>query len=373
MKNSIKSIITLFCITTFFFSCKDNVLEEMEFVSGRKSLEKTSEYYENGKLKTSTFAEYDKFNNVIKSVEVSHQKNPTFTTRLFNNTYDSKNNLVKVSSGTRETIYQYNSSNNLVKVSNGFEETVYQYHPNSKIKRIESSYTGTNLSYYIRENNEKGDQVRFYTATYEILSESFEPIKYGRMESSQENLSSYNADGKLLKDYRTKDNKFDSSYEYEYNKDNLVTKYTYKNITSTFIRTYKYDDKKRLIEENEGNSKTIYSYDSQGLETGSITYVNGKVERRNNYEYDSQKRVIKSTSTDSDGLPYWGWFNDNISYYSNGSIKSFEAFSLKKDSRTELYKVRHTDFDIYGNLLDRIEYNEDCTQKIRYRYTYLYQ
>jgi hypothetical protein len=353
MKNSIKSIITLFCVTTLFLSCKDNVLEEMEFVPGRKSLEKTSEYYENGKLKTSTFAEYDKYNNVTKSVEVSHQKKPTFTTSLYKNTYDSNNNLVKV--------------------SGGFEETVYQYYPDNKIKRVERSFTGTNLSSYIREYDEKGQEVRFYIANYEIVSEPFDPIKYGRLTSFRENLKSYNADGKELRSYWTKDNKFDSSYEYEYSKDNLVTKYTSKNTTSTSVRTYKYDDKKRLIEENEGNSKTIHSYDSQGLETGSITYVDGKVERRNNYEYDSQKRIIKSTSTNSDGLPYWGWNNDNINYYSNGSIKSFETFFLKKDSRTELYKGGHTDYDIYGNLLDRIEYNEDCTQKLRYRYTYLYQ
>jgi hypothetical protein len=192
----------------------------------------------------------------------------------------------------------------------------------------------------------------------------------------------YNQYGNLLEGY------FGEVEKYQYNgKNQLVSiKYT----TSNSVRTYKYDEKNNVVEENIYNNDTLFGktkfiYDDDGNKIeenvfnfdGSLYFkVKNRFENKKNIEsikYDSAGKLwsISNYKYDNNGNLF---FNkdvmgnyETISKYvfdSDNNILESIVTNNYSSIRKVKYKFKYTKYDLKRNWLEKIDFIDDIPVKI---------
>lgn len=133
---------------------------------------------------------------------------------------------------------------------------------------------------------------------------------------------------------------------------------------------YKYDEKKRMIEMNEYELalfKKKYKYEYNNIDSVSRMYVyndDGDIDEEWTYEYDNQKRLIRTTEKDA-------WNFGYVSQYRyEGNNIYIEKTNIKDGS---LFGNYIFEYDSHGNLLQEIFISgntgkESIEQKYEYKY-----
>lgn len=367
MKNFKKLFICLTAIVLFITSCKDNTLEEIQYVAGMKCLEKTFEEYQNGKFISKRINEYDNQNNRIKTVYSS--ANNSTTTSLLEYNQDNSIKSVTYDNGAI-TKYEYDSNKKLVKVYvSDNDYTIYEYHSNNKTKKITWYLTKTIVG--INEFDENGYQTRRYNAVFQY--DDFGQNPTIKIINETEIATKYDSKGNLLNEYITHDKSFFSSTESEYNEFNELIKRTSKDLKKTTItnRSYERDANKRLIRVKYDNgAETTFEYNNQGLLITKTDFYDSKLAGITKNEYNSSQQLINVSTSDSKGIIT----SKSVRvYYSNNTLKSIQSYSLKTSNSTELYRFSEYEANVCGNLLKSIGYNVDGSENRRAIATYLYR
>lgn len=133
---------------------------------------------------------------------------------------------------------------------------------------------------------------------------------------------------------------------------------------------YKYDEKKRVIEKNEYELtlfKKKYKYEYNSIDSVSRMYVyndDGDLDEEWTYEYDNQKRLIRTTEKDA-------WNFGYVSQYRyEGNNIYIEKTNIKDGS---LFGNYIFEYDSHSNLLQEIFISgntgkESIEQKYEYKY-----
>ena len=133
---------------------------------------------------------------------------------------------------------------------------------------------------------------------------------------------------------------------------------------------YKYDEKKRVIEKNEYELtlfKKKYKYEYNSIDSVSRMYVyndDGDLDEEWTYEYDNQKRLIRTTEKDA-------WNFGYVSQYRyEGNNIYIEKTNIKDGS---LFGNYIFEYDLHSNLLQEIFISgntgkESMEQKYEYKY-----
>ena len=369
MKNSKKLFICLTAIILFINSCKDNTLEEIQYVAGMKCLEKTFEEYQNGKLISKQVNEYDNSNNLIKTIYTTPS---SFTTLSYE--YDKSNNLIKSFNEKLGmiTTSEYNSDNKIVKTeSSSGLNTYYEYYPNGQTKKI-TDYS-FNVITRIREFDENGLPSKLYNTESYLLGDGITQNVVLKITKEIETISKYNSKGNLLSEYVTHNKKFFSSVEKEYNIDNREIKSTFKTETKTniFNTSYEYDDKRKLISKKiDSGQEERYEYNIQGLLISKAYYAGEKLQSTIKNEYNTSQQLTKISSFDSKGKLN---SKEDFTYFNNNKRRTYEAYYLRTGSETDFYKSLYYESNECGNLLKSFEYGADGTENRRIIMTYIYR
>ena len=368
MKNFTKPTIVFVFFFLLIVSCKDNTLEDLESFIGKKCLEKIYEKYEKGQFIYRRISEYNEFNKLSKQTTIS--PNSTSIT-LYE--YDKNNNLIRLTNekGAIVNTYQYDSNNRLIKEgddnSNSFVIN-YTYHGNGNLQKQSILLAG--LPYFISEFNETGKLLRKYSTVIDGNPLSGVPL---RIVEETETIYKYNAKDYVLSNYETKNKQFSSSYEYEYDSENRITKSTQKDLAKTTIikYTYQLDNKNRVISKKTDNlSETKYEYNSNDSVTKIIEIINGQLRTTFINEYDSSKRLIRTLELDSTGNII---YKNEKAYYSDNNLKISKSYYLKNGTKNELYIAIDVELNPCGNIVKDIIYNTDGSEQTKNIVTYLYR
>lgn len=136
---------------------------------------------------------------------------------------------------------------------------------------------------------------------------------------------------------------------------------------------YKYDDKKRVIETNEYEltlfkEKRNYEYNSIDSVSRMLVYDDdGDLNEEWTYEYDSQKRLIKTTEKDV-------WLDSNFGYISEYSYEGNNIY-IKRTNINDgsLFGNFIFEYDSHDNLLQETYINGDTEKEsIEQKYEYKY-
>lgn len=133
---------------------------------------------------------------------------------------------------------------------------------------------------------------------------------------------------------------------------------------------YKYDEKKRVIEKNEYELtlfKKKYKYEYNSIDSVSRMYVyndDGDLDEEWTYEYDNQKRLIRTTEKDA-----WN-FGYVSEYRYEGNNIYIEKTNIKDGS---LFGNFIFEYDSHGNLLQEIFISGNTGKElIEQKYEYMY-
>jgi hypothetical protein len=372
MKHFTKSTFLLFFIILLITSCKDNVLEDLETLVGKKCLEKTYEQYDKGQFLYKTVSEYNELNRLTKKINTSSLK----TTINFYE-YDKNNNLIKVTNekGDVLLLYQYDSNNRLIKEgydSNNIDfpnyVTSYIYYGNGNLQK--QTMVLANLIVWVREYDENSRLIKKYDATIDGNPMQGIPLKIIK---ETETFYKYNSSGYVLSNYVTVDKKFFSSYDYEYDSDNRIVKYTEKDLNRnvTNNNTYEFDERKRVISKKTDNIFEIkYEYNSDDLIVKVTSFVNNQLNYTYTNEYNSTKRLIRTLYFNSKGFIT---SKEEKSYYSDGSIKTSQSYFTKNGDGTELFKAFDNEFTPCGDIIKNVDVTNDGAETRKIIATYIYK
>lgn len=279
---------------------------------------------------------YDRNNNLIKEKSYFDNKLESSTTYI----YDSSGREIQTI-GWNADMY-YKQIKNITKLdSKGriIESKIYRkdcppiinkfkYENNNLLQEIYEEPTDSyNQSYKIDYKYEKNNTLSQKTKySYKDGSGNKTEWKISNIEDYY-----YNNKGKNIK---IKSTSFIFNYSVTdsliYRNDMLIRGYSYDNdyIDNTITTTYKYDDKKRLIEKKiNGNSKdnNIYKYNDDTIiyESNERYSKDGELEFRisNEWKYDSYKRLVE-------------YIYNHPSYYT----KTYYFYNKKGKLKKEIYK-----------------------------------
>jgi YD repeat-containing protein len=370
MKNFTKSTILLLTILLLITSCKDNMLEDLEPLVGKKCLQKTYEKYENGKFIYKIISEYNSIDKLIKKSQIYPN-----STSIILYEYDTNNNLIKSTDekGVLITAFEYDSKNRLIKESQDENSstsyiTNYTYYDNGYLKK--QTIVFANLIIWIREYDEKGQIVKRYDANFN--GDFFENIPF-KITRETETFYKYNPKGYVLSQFTTVDKKLLSSYEYEYDTDNRIIKYTEYDLNKTTTKNYSYlfDDKKRVISRKTDNvSEEKYEYNNDDLITKVNYFENNLLKYTETREYNSLRKITKSVFLDIKGNIT---SRSERTYYSNSYLKTAQYYSLKNGTGTELYKTSDLEYNPCGDVIKNVSFATDGSEQSKIIATYLYR
>ena len=214
-------------------------------------------YYEKGKIESDITTLYNKFGNQIerfgKDTDYSVEGDTSPLVPMYKKLiYDEENRLVQ----------EISKKNGLV---NGIENRVYNKRGNVEKEIYERYENGVLLKKdeYKKSYDANGNQIKY--TQIEIFADGT-----SKLNSVEE--STYNSENKLLTQQSDNDGDgtIDSSYLYEYDSENRVTKKEYTNSEKEVrINSYEYDSSGNKISERrengvDENSLTLYDYNEQG-------------------------------------------------------------------------------------------------------------
>lgn len=167
--------------------------------------------------------------------------------------------------------------------------------------------------------------------------------------------------------------------QYKYNQDGTITEKStnyYINVVSSRINhTYKYtyDSQKRLIERNDYELtlfKKKYKYEYNSIDSVSRMMVyddDGDLDEDWTYEYDNQRRLIKTIEKDI-------WLSNDFGYISEYTYENNKVYVVKHSTKDGSLFGRYIyEYDSKGNLLQETYINGDTgKESIEQKYEYKY-
>jgi hypothetical protein len=299
-----------------------------------KKIDRRIKYDNNGKMyeieefeniKSEDSSQIYKFDNAGNLIEEIEFKKDGSISRSYSYKYDTKGNMIeKISTflngdkyNIHKQICKYDDSGNIVEKYVDISDSIYIYTifeyfslNDKQIKKVihkvgfESSNTYTKMSY--KKSDEKGNLIEEGEFNDD---ESFEPkriYKYNKKGNVIEK-NEYLKNGKLLKKTSTKYNDKDSLIE------RIIEKYFPENLTLRDIKTIKYNDSGKKIEELDFSSDSLQFC-------------------RIKFNYDSSGNLIEI-----------------IDYY-------FLNMQNQTTQSLNVYKVSNK-YDEYGNIIEGVQYN----------------
>lgn len=346
-----------------------------------KSNDNTIEYYDNGRLKQITYknGSWIKYTYNDDSMNYTTLTSSGETTKTVYNdafypveytdessikteyTYDSNYRVKTEKSGDETTTYTYDSKGNVISyvTSNEKNNTYYTYNSNGKIIREQSGNDYTYYTYDAKGNNLilatlKKDYQGEAPALYDSSLTCFDTTTY-----------TYDDKGRILKE----ENSNGSSVSYEYDASGNVTKETNVTVendkTKTTVTTYTYDEMGNILTTQSEGDNGSYIYDKAGR-TLRVTQ-NGETTRT---LYDDEGRIIQEITAEDydsskDGLPSENTYSDasaghryvynevtgNLDSETNRlNITTTYTYYSTGERKTEAFDIYKYDYNIKGNL-----------------------
>lgn len=330
-------------IKAIMFMDNEVVIKTRFNYNSQNKLVKVTSYFD-GKLNYKTTYTYDNFNRLIKTKRCDYYRDLSIKKEAYS--IDNKGRLIEKKTYTFNSIPKwhkfYYKNNNLVK------ELIYN--PDNYYSKNER------FEYFYNPNNTLSAKIRYY----EILN-----LEDNTKEEESVKETYYYNDKKentLIKTAYTIQPDVEFTDSLIYNDNLLIRKY----IGEAFLITYKYDEKKRLIEEEtngDEREKIIYKYNDDTLiyKCEEIFDRNGELDCKttNEWKYDSNKRLIEyiynhpATSSKT-----------NYFYNSKGKLKK----EIYKDNLIENFVVKRYKYKPFSKDYTIVYSDNSNIENVYYKY-----
>ncbi|MBF0776947.1 hypothetical protein BVE84_09565, partial [Streptococcus azizii] len=268
-------------------------------------------------------------------------------------TYDADGRRVSMSDLTGRTNYAYNSEGELTGLRQGDGSLItYDYDDYGNIRQLtypdgsRVSYTYDELDRMTSVTDKDGKKT---TYSYNEAGDMIQ-IKRGDGSSSQLTYDEGHRVVNIV--HRDKKDKLISSYAYEYDDGNYITKETITQDGETLIQAYTYDSLGQVISmvvtDKEGKelSSLTYSYDLAGNKLTSTETIEGK-EETTRFTYDDNNRLIKLENKDGTTTYTYDKNGNRIS-----SQKNDEKLDYIYDTENRLLAVKDKAGLLFAALYD---------------------
>lgn len=170
-----------------------------------------------------------------------------------------------------------------------------------------------------------GNVRKLISVTYSITTQNGEYVEDERLERAE---YSFNSHGDLVeysyKDYEDRDDSYRETYQYDSNRNMLKYRRYDSDANIVEILDCSYDKSGNLIEESGYGGKTCYQY-KNGRLVRKVSYDDGKEERYETFDYDSNGRQIESYEFD---------YSSSI-----GAEKTLKEYDSDGNLVTEVYYI----------------------------------
>jgi YD repeat-containing protein len=265
--------------------------------------------------------EYDKLNNISKLTFLN--ANGSVNIRNYENTYNSKSQLIKFVVKNESTI---------------FETSTFEYHLNGKISKHTKVAPGSQT---VIEYDEKGNQISL------VFSDSFS--------SSSKVLTSYNENGQVIKSESIENGILKIVIVNLYNSKNLLFESTVKYPNSQIINKYVYNDAGQIIKSsNQDGFSTDYIY-----ENGQLIYERNFKNEKLSYIIKStyyENRLLKNKTISYNSLNYN--LLEEFTYHDNKKLKFNTQYQFTIGLNNAPQKMIEYEYDEYGNEIRVLGYND---------------
>jgi antitoxin component YwqK of YwqJK toxin-antitoxin module len=279
--------------------------------------------------------EYDKLNNISKLTFLN--ANGSVNIRNYENTYNSKSQLVKFIVKNESTI---------------FETSTFEYHLNGKISKHTKVAPGSQTIY---EYDEKGNQISL------VFSDSFSTLS--------KLFTSYNENGQVIKSESIENGIVKIVIINLYNSKNLLIETTAKHPNSQIINKYEYNDSGQIIKySNQDGYSTDYIYENgrlvfeRNFKNGKFTYVIKSTYYEN--------KLLKNKTISYNSLVYN--LLEEFTYHDNQKLKSNIKYQFSLGPNNTLLKMMEYEYDEYGNETRVVRYN-DSNGTVNYEFKKTYR
>ena len=313
-----------------------------------KSMDKTIEYYDNGRLKQITYDNgswikytYDDDNMLYTTLTSSDEATKTVYNDAFlpveytdeygtktEYTYDDYYRIKTEKIGDEITTYNYDSKGNILSYITGDAEndTYYTYDSKGNVIREQN---GKSYSYYTyNENND----VLVSAALKEEYSGDIPDVYDSSLNCFDTTSYTYDSKGRVTKE----ENSSGSVYQYEYDESGNVLKETITAVeedkTETTVTSYTYDELGNVLTTQCDKDTSSYVYDKAGRTLLAIE--NGDCTRTIYDEYGRIVQEIEPQDYDAskDGLP-----NENT--YSDSNVGQRYVYNDKNQLEKEINRL----------------------------------
>lgn len=324
-----------FLILVLLLGCAQESIEALE----ENKIEcriTVGEYFLKGIPKYKELYEYDNNGKLAKYSEVPEDKTKKAYEIFYENEYDQKGNLIKVS--------RHKGDNNYIRIDN------YSFYDNGKLKALKTDYNYNTYSYF--EYNTEGQE------TSSIINNGY--VK-------KEKSTTYNIQNQLTQEVVKENDVLITTTIYSYGLNQNLEKKEIKDKNKTSVFTYTYNDENKLLKVTNNDGRVIdYTYSLLTIQ--ATTTENGNFINAIKETFDTNGNMLKSfTSFDGSSFVLMKEFT----FFPNNSKSQERNYVLKKNSKTESRLYYETNHNEVGKMLNFTEFDEQGNISYEIRNTFI--